>query len=126
MFGLKKMQRERDRLFEKTQQLEKQATTSRNKAKDSILAMAVSPTGLLASFVLGATTQCDISKKARQNLLNGATKEVLGFLSSQVMAYMSADSQKTPASEEEEAPSQTDRFSQDSPASPSKGPSTTV
>ncbi|MBJ7553552.1 hypothetical protein [Marinomonas spartinae] len=125
MFGLKKMQRERDRLFAKTQQLEKKATTSRNKAKDSILAMAVSPAGLIASFVLGATTQCDISKKARQNLLNGATKEVLSFLSSQVMAYMSADPQKTPPAEEETSP-QTEPFSQDSPASPSRSASTTV
>ncbi|WP_111638376.1 hypothetical protein [Marinomonas shanghaiensis] len=111
MFGIKRMNQQRDRLYMRTQLLEKRAKQSREKAVDNLLDKATSPSGLLASFVLGATTQLDITRKARKNLLNGASRDVLSFLMSQVSAYMavSAEQNETSAantvSEPDEPPS---------------------
>ena len=91
MFGLKRMRQQRERLYFRTQILEKRAKASRDKAVDNLLDKATSPTGLLASFVLGASTQLDITRKARKNLLNGASRDVLSFLISQASAYMTAE-----------------------------------
>jgi|UniRef100_A6W0I8 hypothetical protein len=114
MFGIKRMHRQRERLYLRTQLLEKRAKQSREKAVDNLLDKATSPAGLLASFVLGATTQLDISRKARKNLLNGASRDILGFLMSQVSTFMAASAeQKTAckenmAPEDEETPSDSD------------------
>lgn len=103
MFGIKRLHRQRDRLYERTQRLEKQASDSRKQAKDTALDIASSPAGLIASFVMGATTQCDISKKARQNLLSGASKDVLSFLSTQVMAYMASIQQPDTSADQDDS-----------------------
>jgi hypothetical protein len=105
MFGLKRMHKQRERLYLRTQILEKQAKATRKKAVDKILDKATSPTGLLASFVLGASTQLDITQKMRKNVLDGASRDVLSFLITQAFAYMNAanisDSEKVPSNEEE-------------------------
>jgi hypothetical protein len=88
MFGIKRMHQQRDRLYLRTQLLEKRAKASRDKAIDNALDKATSPAGLIASFVLGATTQLDITRKARKSLLNGASRDVLSFLVAQVSAYV--------------------------------------
>jgi hypothetical protein len=117
MFGIKRMNQQRDRLYMRTQLLEKCAKQSREKAVDNLLDKATSPSGLLASFVLGATTQLDITRKARKNLLNGASRDVLSFLMSQVSAYMavSAEQNETSAentvSEPDEPPSNSEENS---------------
>lgn len=103
MFGLKRMHKQRVRLYERTQVLEKRAKASREKAVDELFDKAISPAGLMASFVLGASTQLDVTKKIRKNLLNFASRDVLSFLFSQVMAYMNAESNKAPT-EKEHAP----------------------
>lgn len=103
MFGLKQMQRQRHLLYEHTKQLEKQATSSREKAKARALEMAISPTGLLSSFILGASTQCELSQRARRNLLNGTSRDVLNLLSSQWLAYMHSSPQSEDASEADSA-----------------------
>lgn len=109
MFGIKRMHQQRERLFLRTQLLEKRAKASRDKAIDKALEKATSPEGLIASFVLGATTQLDITRKARKNLLNGASRDVLSFLISQVSAYMTAESPKQEDSmEAEDAPKTSD------------------
>ena len=109
MFGIKRMHQQRERLFLRTQLLEKRAKASRDKAIDNALEKATSPEGLIASFVLGATTQLDITRKARKNLLNGASRDVLSFLISQVSAYMTAESPKQEDSAEaEDAPKTSD------------------
>ncbi|UTV98564.1 hypothetical protein KDW99_15050 [Marinomonas rhizomae] len=109
MFGIKRMHQQRERLFLRTQLLEKRAKASRDKAIDKALEKATSPEGLIASFVLGATTQLDITRKARKNLLNGASRDVLSFLISQVSAYMTAESPKQEDSAEaEDAPKTSD------------------
>lgn len=103
MFGLKRMNRQREHLYLRTQILEKRAKLSREKAVDNILDKATSPAGLIASFVLGASTQLDIARKARKNLLNGASRDVLSFLISQVSAYIAnstAQASTSPANEE--------------------------
>ena len=105
MFGLKRMNRQRERLYLRTRILEKRAKLSREKAVDNILDKATSPAGLLASFVLGASTQLDISRKVRKNLLNGASRDVLSFLISQVSAYIvnsTAQASTSTANEEPE------------------------
>lgn len=109
MFGIKRMHQQRERLYLRTQLLEKRAKASRDKAIDKALEKATSPEGLIASFVLGATTQLDITRKARKNLLNGASRDVLSFLISQVSAYMTAESPKQEDSAEgEDAPKTSD------------------
>lgn len=109
MFGLKRMRQQRERLYFRTQILEKRAKASRDKAVDNLLDKATSPTGLLASFALGASTQLDITRKARKNLLNGASRDVLSFLISQVSAYMTAESPKQEDSAQaEDAPKTSD------------------
>lgn len=109
MFGIKRMHQQRERLYLRTQLLEKRAKASRDKAIDNALEKATSPEGLIASFVLGATTQLDITRKARKNLLNGASRDVLSFLISQVSAYMTAESPKQEDSmEAEDAPKTSD------------------
>jgi len=50
--------------------------------------------GLIASFALGASTQLDITKKIRRALLNGASRDVWFFLSTQVMLNMAQKSRK--------------------------------
>ncbi|WP_421854903.1 hypothetical protein [Marinomonas sp.] len=104
MFGLKRMHKQRDRLYLRTQVLEKRAKLSREKAVDNILDKATSPTGLIASFVLGASTQLDITKKVRKNLLNGASRDVLSFLMSQVSAYMASSTAPASPSPESTPP----------------------
>ena len=94
MFGINRMYKQRDRLYLRTQILEKCAKVSRDKAIDNLLGKATSPAGLLASFVLGATTQLDITRNARKNLLNGASKEVLSFVIAQLTAYLTLDTNK--------------------------------
>ena len=114
MFGIKRMHQQRDRLYLRTQLLEKRAKQSREKAVDNLLDKATSPAGLLASFVLGATTQLDISRKARKNLLNGASRDILSFLMSQVSTYMAASAEQKTACkesmtpEDEETPSESE------------------
>ena len=100
MFGLKSMNRQRKHLYERTQRLEKRAKLSRENAIDDALDKATSPAGLIASFVLGASTQLDITKNIRKSLLNGASRDVLSFLSTQVMAYMATEAPKTATKEE--------------------------
>ena len=104
MFGLKQMQKQREHLYLRTKVLEKRAKISREKAVDNILDKATSPTGLFASFVLGASTQLDITRKLRKNLLNGASRDVLSFLITQGLAYMNSaqvsDSEKKPSNED--------------------------
>ncbi|WP_339720503.1 hypothetical protein [Marinomonas primoryensis] len=100
MFGLKRMHRQRKHLYERTQRLGKRAKLSRENAIDDVLDKATSPAGLIASFVLGASTQLDITKKIRKSLLNGASRDVLSFLSTQVMAYMATEAPKTATKEE--------------------------
>jgi hypothetical protein len=100
MFGLKLMHRQRKHLYERTQRLEKRAKLSRENVIDDVLDKATSPAGLIASFVLGASTQLDITKKIRKSLLNGASRDVLSFLSTQVMTYMATEPPKTPTKEE--------------------------
>jgi hypothetical protein len=100
MFGLKRMHRQRKHLYERTQRLGKRAKLSRENAIDDVLDKATSPAGLIASFALGASTQLDITKKIRKSLLNGASRDVLSFLSTQVMAYMATEAPKTPTKEE--------------------------
>lgn len=109
MFGLKQMHQKRERLYLRTQVLEKRAKLSRDNAVDNILDKATSPTGLIASFVLGASTQLDITRKVRKNLLNGASRDVLSFLVAQVSAYvanstaqMNASAESTPSKGEEQ------------------------
>lgn len=108
MFGIKRMHQQRDRLYLRTQLLEKRAKASRDKAIDNALEKATSPAGLIASFVLGASTQLDITRKARKNLLNGASRDLLSFLVAQVSAYlanstaqMNASAESTPSKGEE-------------------------
>ena len=114
MFGIKRMHQQRDRLYLRTQLLEKRAKQSREKAVDNLLDKATSPAGLLTSFVLGATTQLDITRKARKNLLNGASRDVLSFLISQVSTYMSAESPKqedsTQAEDSQKTPDSTENI----------------
>ena len=109
MFGLKRMRQQRERLYFRTQILEKRAKASRDKAVDNLLDTATSPTGLLASFALGASTQLDITRKARKNLLNGASRDVASFLVAQVAAYMNNEPTKNeaemPVDEDDKAPS---------------------
>jgi hypothetical protein len=100
MFGLKQMHQKRERLYLRTQVLEKRAKLSRDNAVDNILDKATSPTGLIASFVLGASTQLDITRKVRKNLLNGASRDVLSFLMTQVSVYMANSTPKTSTSPE--------------------------
>ncbi|MBU1296283.1 MAG: hypothetical protein KJ609_13830 [Gammaproteobacteria bacterium] len=122
MFGLKQMHQKRERLYLRTQVLEKRAKLSRDNAVDNILEKATSPTGLIASFVLGASTQLDITRKVRKNLLNGASRDVLSFLMTQVSVYManstaqastssesmtSESEDRTPSSEEDTSSSAT-------------------
>ena len=47
MFGLKRMHRQRVRLYERTQVLEKRAKASREKAVDELFDKATSPAGLM-------------------------------------------------------------------------------
>ncbi|ETX10814.1 hypothetical protein MUS1_12620 [Marinomonas ushuaiensis DSM 15871] len=94
MFGLKRMHKRRKLLYERTQNLEKCAKKSREKAIGAVLDKAITPTGLITSFVLGASTQLDVTKKVKKNLLDGASRDVLSFLSTQMMSYvMTPDSQ---------------------------------
>lgn len=94
MFGINRMYKQRDRLYLRTQILEKRAKVSRDKAIDNLLGKATSPAGLVASFVLGATTQLDITRNVRKNLLNGASKEVWSFVIAQLTAYLTLDTKK--------------------------------
>ena len=115
MFGLKRMHKQRDRLYLRTQIFEKQAKMSREKAIDNVLEKVSSPTGLFVSFVLGASTQLDIRRKIRKSLLNGASRDVMSFLIAQVSAYMSAvqtdDSEKEPSNEESTTSPTTSKYS---------------
>lgn len=90
MFGIKRMHQQRERLYLRTQLLEKRAKASRDKAIDNALDKATSPAGLIASFVLGASTQLDIAQQVRKNLLNGVSRDVLSLLIAQVSAYMAS------------------------------------
>lgn len=89
MFGIRHMQKQRDRLYKRTQLLEKQAKISRDKALDSTLNKASSPEGLFASFLLGASSQCDLTKKVRENLFDTASKDLVSFVITQLMATAS-------------------------------------
>ncbi|NLQ16649.1 hypothetical protein HGG82_03290 [Marinomonas sp. M1K-6] len=128
MFGIKRMHQQRERLYLRTQVFEKHAKLSREKAIDNLVDKATSPAGLIASFVLGASTQFDITQKISKSLLNGASKEILSFFIAQFMTASSAndaqtaaadsqksadDSQKTPVTE---APLSSDKNTQESVA----------
>ncbi|NVK73604.1 hypothetical protein C0J08_15640 [Marinomonas sp. CT5] len=117
MFGIKRMHQQRDRLYRKTQRLEKQAKASRERAIDHALEKATSPEGLIASFVLGASTQLDITRKARKNILNGATKEVMSFLISQLSAYWNAGMQNQSEPEQPKDPQTPSDTNEDVPES---------
>jgi len=120
VFGLKRMHKQRERLYLRTQILEKHAKLSREKAVDNILDKATSPAGLIASFVLGASTQLDITKKIRKSLLNGASRDVLSFLSTQVMVYMTTETQKMAMKEESTPTDQAEEMSVQNPTEPLK------
>lgn len=122
MFGLKRMNRQRKHLYERTQRLEKRAKLSRENAIDDALDKATSPAGLIASFVLGASTQLDITKNIRKSLLNGASRDVLSFLSTQVMAYMATEAPKTPMKEENTPTGQAQEISAQNPVTPLQEP----
>jgi hypothetical protein len=107
MFGINRMYKQRERLYLRTQILEKRAKISREEAIDNLVGKATSPAGLLASFVLGATTQLDITRNARKNLLNGASKEVLSFVVAQLTAYLTLDAKKATTEPQKAAASQT-------------------
>ncbi len=112
MFGIRHMQKQRDRLYKRTQLLEKQAKVSRDKALNTSLKKASSPEGLLASFLLGATSQCDLTKKVRENLLSTASKDLVSFVMAQFMATPStAEPTNKTMSDSYQAASDTDDFS---------------
>lgn len=81
MFGLNRMQEERERLYQKTCRLEEQASKERSMAKHQMLDTISSTTGLLVSFGLGLTTQCEAATHTRNSLLKGARTELIGIVS---------------------------------------------
>lgn len=112
MFGIRHMQKQRDRLYKRTQLLEKQAKVSRDKALDSSLNKASSPEGLIASFLLGVSTQCDLTKKVRENLLSTASKDLVSFVITQFMApSFTAEPTNKTQTDSYQAASGTDGFS---------------
>ena len=129
MFGIKRMHQQRERLYLRTQLLEKRAKASRDKAIDNALDKATSPAGLIASFVLGASTQLDITRKARKNLLNGASRDVLSFLLAQVSAYVAnstaqeSTSAESRSSDGEEQPTASQQPHSDEESSSQETPS---
>lgn len=80
MFGLKKMRKQRERLYVKTVLLESRAECSRKRFAQDVLDVAISPEGLAASFILGLTTQSDLANKNRSILLKGIRPEFIRFI----------------------------------------------
>ncbi|REG82193.1 hypothetical protein [Marinomonas pollencensis] len=87
MFGLSRMRRQRELLYLKTQALEVRAAKSRGNARRSVLTNLVRPEGLLASFMLGLTTQCSILDKERARVLKMACDECIELCKAGFMTF---------------------------------------
>ncbi|RDL45244.1 hypothetical protein DN730_06435 [Marinomonas piezotolerans] len=81
MFGLNRMRKEREKLYQKTRSLEEQARRERSIVKHQVLDTISSTKGLLVSFGLGLTTQCEAATQTRNSLLKGARTELLSVVS---------------------------------------------
>ena len=81
MFGLKHMYRERERLYQRALRLEEKAGDQRIAVKSQVLSTLASAQGVLVSFGLGMTTQCDAATKARNKLFKSAQSELIGIIS---------------------------------------------
>ncbi len=92
MFGLKQMYRERERLYQRALRLEDQAGDQRIAMKSQVLSTLSSAQGLLVSFGLGMTTQCDAATKARNSLLKSAQSELIGIISQYFASKMQPQS----------------------------------
>ncbi|SBS32624.1 hypothetical protein MAQ5080_02307 [Marinomonas aquimarina] len=97
MFGLNKMYREREQLYMRCQRARAQADEDRALAKQKTLDAVSSTKGLLVSFVLGLTTQCDAAQQAHRSVLKGVQNELLGVINQ----YLAARFQAPPESPSE-------------------------
>ena len=88
MFGLSKMYQERERLYQRAIRLEEKAGNQRTAVKKQVLEAMSSTKGLLVSFGLGLTTQCDTATKARDSLLRSARTELIGLVSQYIAVKM--------------------------------------
>ncbi|CUB05532.1 hypothetical protein [Marinomonas fungiae] len=86
MFGLNKMYQEREQLYLRCQRQQAKAGADRKLAKKQTLEAISSTKGLLVSFALGLTTQCEIAQQSRRTILKGIQTEVLGVISQYVAA----------------------------------------
>ena len=80
MFGLNKMYQEREQLYLRCKREQAKAAADRGLAKRQTLETISSTKGLVVSFVLGLTTQCDTAQHTRRTLLKGLQTEVLGVI----------------------------------------------
>lgn len=86
MFGLNKMHQEREQLYLRCKREQAKAAADRGLAKRQTLETISSTKGLVVSFVLGLTTQCDAAQHTRRTLLKGLQTEVLGVIGQYVAA----------------------------------------
>lgn len=74
MFGLSRLYQERESLYKRTCGLRDQALHERKSLTKKVLLKMAGPEGIVASFILGLTTQCDQTRKIRSVLLQEASK----------------------------------------------------
>lgn len=86
MFGLNDMYQEREKLYMRCKRQQAKAGADRTLAKKQTLEAISSTKGLLVSFALGLTTQCEAAHQSRRTLLKGIQTEVLGVISQYVAA----------------------------------------
>lgn len=86
MFGLNKMYQEREQLYLRCKRQQVKAGADRTLMKKQTLEAISSTKGLLVSFVLGLTTQCEAAHASRRALLKGVQTEVLAVIGQYVAA----------------------------------------
>lgn len=97
MFGLNEMYQEREKLYMRCKRQQAKAGADRTLAKKQTLEAVSSTKGLLVSFVLGLTTQCETAHQSRRTLLKGVQTEVLGVISQYVAARFNFQPEQPPA-----------------------------
>lgn len=95
MFGLHKMYQERDQLYLRCQRQRAKAAVDRSLMTQQALETISSTKGLLVSFTLGLTTQCEAAHQSRRAILKGLQKEVLGVIGQYVAARFNSPPQSS-------------------------------
>ncbi|WP_067101692.1 MULTISPECIES: hypothetical protein [Marinomonas] len=96
MFGLNEMYQEREKLYKRCKRQQAKAGADRTLIKKQTLESVSSTKGLVISFVLGLTTQCETAHQTRRTVLKGIQTELFGVISQYVATRFGSSGEQSP------------------------------